>query len=1856
MEMKYAIPAVILLLVVSMGTSSIAYGAIMYFENKAVYSIGTESQTRPDVAVGKNGEIYVAWCEFYSGLGKYRIMFTYSTDGGNSWLANPAEVGLANLEVGPSLAVDADGRIHVAYCSLYDAAFPTHDWCVKEITIGPGGAVSVSYDSANSHGDDNYIGVIELAAGGAPGSAYTCIVYNSTDGFGYDEICMRRSDLNDWTTETIVAPGTFGKTYSKPTISAYSNKLAVAYERNGTAIDINTDDGSGFSQPKVITEYNSSNPSIAYYKNDVYVTWSSRKAQGASLYDDIKCAHGAFKDGAWSWSPARTVDDANTATYANESQVAVTESGIVYILWLDGRFDAYCGNDVYYDVSSDKGATFSKDVRLNKDYSSALQSDPAIGCGFGYGPFVVWHDRRSTPYKVFFEDLSTVSTYALKAVYEIGGESFPQYKVNDIIRFQGSEIEGDTYLCGMSGTERLTCAAPPARSNHAIATIGGTSEVLLFGGYNESAKAPNGDYWAFNISTKQWTNLTPLNPSGPSAREEHALATIYGDDCVLLFGGSDGAAELGDTWVYDRSANTWTQRFPASSPPARMGHAMAGIYGTDKVLLFGGNYYSSGSIVYLDDTWLYDYSDDTWTQIFDFTTGPRSMHSMATVCHTTDQYRYVVLACGRNAVGLPDDTYIFRYDTGTGAGNWLGFAIDGPCGRTNASMATVYGTEVVSLYGGEDQTGMRLNDGWGFDFALMKWISGKSGLSERSEHAMAGFEGRDKLLIFGGNSTYHYYALGGEGYMSIVKNSENTQKATHFVLSSVAGGSSCRINSLALRGDNLIGVGASTAHAEIWQMRISDDSGGTVDSLGISWLDSYDELLEVCYGGQMAATLISAVRGTSSYLLRTDKDFSNAFEYASTFPICAICYNYTSSYYVFSYDSLTNTNHAYTQNGSTGGALVEITISAGALPKGRINDARSVIVSTSPPAVFTYLASNALSGATRGLHRMASVGYPAEYSCIEIDVNGDSDTYYFNYTALDVTMQSGPMPIIYILAVGGCSYVDKTTGFYAIAAEVEYEGSWFNGTFDFSLTDKSVFYACAMFQEEKYGGNKAAIGGATSSPGLYLVGGNIEADADLNVSVAQSEPIIEDAKITVPGDDPAVTNRMNEQFTPTGTDFIEFHVNVTIPNTLSTLHAVKFQAWYDDPDCDGAEDEWQEVCANDDKNARVEIIAARSGGDGAGSYTFAMAYPTKEEVNFNSTYCTAYEYGLTVMLKFVYAPMKQSRYAFGGTYQDGSSTVSTWNFQITVVDDTGERSPVGGAYGNEGDGWEFGLQRVTSLVGIMNRTINGGNIVDPLDYAATENFTLAWSSNNDYKFSVEMKSPLAKGADTIGYTNIMVHKAFNCTYGYPGNDFTADNGLHIDDYSSFDNQYRKLYWYGDECSYWDAPSSGNEQNFSTNFLVYVPLGTKSGSYTAVLTYVLDISPSPCSPRLPSLDPSWLATGATSDYFGETVSSAGDVNGDGFEDVVVASFRINLNRGKVVVYNGSSSGLDYSNPWTVYGENANDYFGFAAASAGDVNGDGFDDLIIGAHGFNGGGTSGQGKVYIYHGSPTGLGDVSKVILGSAAGETFGHSVACAGDVNRDGYDDIIVGAPYSNSNTGKMAIYYGSSSGIVESGAVAIPGETTDSFYGFSVAGAGDVNGDGFDDVVVGAYRYGTYSGRIYVYNGSSYGIGASPPIVATGVAAYTYFGAYVAGAGDVNGDGFDDILVGSPWFNGNRGSIWVFNGSSGGMVSNPITIAGLVPMDCYGRAIAGGGRVDRDGYADIIVGAYGVDSFRGRAYVYRGSPSGLETTPIWTAAGEDTNQMFGLSIGFADTNGDGLTDCIVGAYYISNAGRVYIFT
>ncbi|MCX7045427.1 MAG: integrin alpha [Candidatus Sumerlaeota bacterium] len=455
------------------------------------------------------------------------------------------------------------------------------------------------------------------------------------------------------------------------------------------------------------------------------------------------------------------------------------------------------------------------------------------------------------------------------------------------------------------------------------------------------------------------------------------------------------------------------------------------------------------------------------------------------------------------------------------------------------------------------------------------------------------------------------------------------------------------------------------------------------------------------------------------------------------------------------------------------------------------------------------------------------------------------------------------------------------------------------------------------------------------------------------------------------------------------------------------------------------------------------------------------------------------------------------------------------------------------------------------------------------------------------------------------------------------------------------------------------------------FLDLAALAVLLGAFFATQIALAEVS-------VPTPPPNWLGLGTESQIsgYGFWVSSAGDVNGDGYKDIIVGGQTYDTassDVGKVYVYYGSASGLPATPSWTLEGDHARMLLGTCVACAGDVNGDGYDDIIVGGAGWQDPYRE-DGIVLVYYGSATGLkssptpsnADWSYKIPGSLS--NLGYSVACAGDVNGDGYKDIIIGAfTASNGQTqeGRAYLFHGSASGL--SATPNWTGESNLAYanYGYFVSLAGDVNGDGYSDVIIGAPNYSsggfTKNGRAYVYYGSASGLSATPNWTADGVKSNENFGYSVASVGDMNHDDYGDIIIGGPNFSNvlsGVGKAYIYYGSASGLpAAAGWTYVGDQASASFGCCVASAGDFDGDGFGDVIIGEFwrsNGQTKEGRAYIFCGSASGMATTATWIAEGNSmsADSRYGFCVaGAGDLNKDGAGDVIVGSNgYQSVAG------
>jgi N-acetylneuraminic acid mutarotase len=270
---------------------------------------------------------------------------------------------------------------------------------------------------------------------------------------------------------------------------------------------------------------------------------------------------------------------------------------------------------------------------------------------------------------------------------------------NKVVLFGGFDgtNDGETWVYNYtdnSWTNMAPATSPSARYGHAMAYDSQNNKVVLFGGYD--AGGYDGETWVYNYTDNTWTNMTPTITGSPSARRYHAMAYDSENKVTVLFGGYDGAYD-DETWVYNYTDNSWTNVTPATSPSARRSHAMAYDSQNNKVVLFGG--YDAGG--YDGETWVYNYTDNTWTNMAPATSpSARSSHAMA----YDSQNNLTVLfgGYGYNSTGDLDylnDTWVYSYTDNS----WTNMTpATSPSARYGHAMAYDSQNNKVVLFGGYD--------------------------------------------------------------------------------------------------------------------------------------------------------------------------------------------------------------------------------------------------------------------------------------------------------------------------------------------------------------------------------------------------------------------------------------------------------------------------------------------------------------------------------------------------------------------------------------------------------------------------------------------------------------------------------------------------------------------------------------------------------------------------------------------------------------------------------------------------------------------------------------------------------------------------------------------------------------------------------------------------------------------------------------------------------------------------------------------------------------------------------------------------------------------------------------------------
>ncbi len=367
------------------------------------------------------------------------------------------------------------------------------------------------------------------------------------------------------------------------------------------------------------------------------------------------------------------------------------------------------------------------------------------------------------------------------------------------------------------------------------------------------------------------------------------------------------------------------------------------------------------------------------------------------------------------------------------------------------------------------------------------------------------------------------------------------------------------------------------------------------------------------------------------------------------------------------------------------------------------------------------------------------------------------------------------------------------------------------------------------------------------------------------------------------------------------------------------------------------------------------------------------------------------------------------------------------------------------------------------------------------------------------------------------------------------------------------------------------------------------------------------------------------------------------------------------------------GVEISPSWIAWGMTINGYFGIDLSPGGDINGDGYDELMVGEVGGQDGWDD-EGRAAVYFGGASGLPALPGwEVWGGGEDVRLGERLAGGGDVNGDGYDDVLVATSEGGgAGEGEVHLYLGSAAGLGGVPDWTKYGEHPNDGLGYGLAMAGDVNGDGYDDVLIGASDFSgvvSKGGRAYLYLGSPAGLEPVAAWTYDGVASSDNLGEDVVGAGDLNGDGYGDVAVSAPDGElggpSDEGLVYVFRGGPAGLEAEPVAILeGGERSAGLGEKLAAAGDVDEDGYPDLLVGGDGYDYAIGRyrtlARLYRGTATGVETAAAWEYRYIDTIPLTCISVaGLPDFNGDSHTDVALGISFLANGqeneGAVLLF-
>lgn len=283
---------------------------------------------------------------------------------------------------------------------------------------------------------------------------------------------------------------------------------------------------------------------------------------------------------------------------------------------------------------------------------------------------------------------------------------------------------------------------PEKRDSHAMATFYDTDKILLFGGSFRGTVPDNNETWVYDLSDNKWTQQKPSY--SPSARTSHAMAMIYNTDKIVLYGGFQSGG-INDTWVYDLSDNKWTLMNPETKPPHITCHCMAPIYNDDKVVMFGGYYYD-GNFQYYNDTWVYDFSDNLWYNMNPQEPPPARCETGMAAISSTD--KIILFGGNLGEFNRSDDTWVYDFSDN----QWTEMnPISKPTTRDNHAMATICNDDKIMLFGahGFNMYGWET---WIYDLSESEWtkLDLNTEPTGRFDHALASIYNTKKIVMFGG--------------------------------------------------------------------------------------------------------------------------------------------------------------------------------------------------------------------------------------------------------------------------------------------------------------------------------------------------------------------------------------------------------------------------------------------------------------------------------------------------------------------------------------------------------------------------------------------------------------------------------------------------------------------------------------------------------------------------------------------------------------------------------------------------------------------------------------------------------------------------------------------------------------------------------------------------------------------------------------------------------------------------------------------------------------------------------------------------------------------------------------------------